>query len=273
MSGLEVAVTAGTTSVQAVDLPFGRASAMRFPGGLQLQTHQHPRATIAVILEGGFAGSYHREEHDCSATTIVVEPAGASHANRFGAAPSTVVALSLSGEDLSEPLTSLANGLRFARDPFATEVARRAQTELEDPDDLMPLAVESAALELITRLARSVRDEGRPRWLNQARQHLHDRYADPLRLSDIALEVGVEPERLARTFRQAFGEPMASYLRRLRVDIAATELASGDLPLSRVAADAGFADQSHMTRCFARYLGTTPGRYRDERRQRPVSAD
>lgn len=273
MSGYEVAVTEGTTSAHAVDLPFGRASAMRFPAGLQLQTHQHPRATIAVILDGGFAGSYENEEHDCTAASIVVEPAGASHANRFGAAPSTVVALSLSGDDLSGPLASLADGLRFARDPFVTQVARRARTELEDPDDLMPLAVESAALELITRLARSVRDEGRPRWLNQARQQLHDRYADPLRLSDVALEVGVEPERLAHAFRRAFGEPMASYLRRLRVEMAATLLGSGDLPLSRVAADAGFADQSHMTRCFARYLGTTPGRYRDEHRRGPVSTD
>ena len=141
-----------------------------------------------------------------------------------------------------------------------------------DPDDLMPMAVESAALELMTCLARSARNEGRPAWLDRARQYLHDRYADPLHLSDIAYEVGVEPERLARTFRRAFGEPMASYLRRLRVEVAATMLAGGDSPISQVAADVGFADQSHMTRCFARYLGITPARYRQQRR-RNQSAD
>jgi AraC-like DNA-binding protein len=267
--GYDVAVTTGATSVQAVDLPFGRISAMRFPAGLHLQMHQHPRATIAVILQGGFAGSYHHQEHDCSATNVVVEPAGESHANRFGDAPSTILTISLREEELQGPFATLTRRVRFGRDPFVTQVARRAQVELSDSDDLMPMAVESAALELMTRLARSARNEGRPVWLNRARQHLHDRLADPLQLSDVALEVGVEPERLARTFRQAFGEPMASYVRRLRVEVAATMLASGDAPLSQVAADVGFADQSHMTRCFARYLGTTPARYREERKRIP----
>lgn len=264
-------MTTGATSVRAVDLPFGRVSAMRFPARLHLQLHQHPRATIAVVLQGGFAGSYNRQEHECRATNVVVEPAGESHGNRFGAAQSTILTLSLNEEDLEEPFALLGRGVRFARDPFVMQVARRAVAELNEPDDLMPMAVESAALELMTRLARSARSEGRPAWLSRARQHLHDRYADPLQLSNVALEVGVEPDRLARTFRQAFGEPMASYLRRLRVQVAATMLASGDVPISQVAADVGFADQSHMTRCFARYLGISPARYREQHRRYPTA--
>jgi len=260
-------VTSGATSVNAVDLPFGRVSAMRFPPGLRLQMHQHPRATVAVILRGGFAGSYNHLEHECMTTNVVVEPAGEWHANRFGDAESTILTLSLNEDRLQGPFASLARGVRFERDQFVTEVARRADAELNSPDDLTPMAVESAALELLTRLSRSARNEGRPSWLNRARQHLHDRYADPLRLSDVALEVGVEPERLSGAFRRAFGEPMASYLRRLRVEAAAMMLSSSDAPISQVAADVGFADQSHMTRCFARYLGITPARYREQLRR------
>jgi AraC family transcriptional regulator len=78
----------------------------------------------------------------------------------------------------------------------------------------------------------------------------------------------VDPERLARGFRRSFGEPMADYLRRIRVDAAASKLASTDLPISQVAGDVGFADQSHLTRWFSRYLGTTPGRYRMTRPER-----
>ena len=260
-------MTEGATAVRAVDLPIGRASAMRFPANLRLGMHQHPRATIAVILAGGFAGTYHREERECAATSVVVEPAGEVHTNRFGTAGSTILTLSLDEETVPGPLAALRRHFGITRDPFAAQIARRAQAELEDPDDLMPLAVESAALELMTRLARSTRDEGRPAWLNRARQHLHDRHAEPLRLSDVALEVGVEPERLARTFQRAFGEPMATYLRRLRVDRAASLLAGSDLPISRIAAEVGFSDQSHMTRCFARYLGTSPSRYREDHRR------
>ena len=160
-------MTTGATSVHAVDLPFGRVSAMRFPAGLQLQMHQHPRATVAVILRGGFAGSYNHLEHECTATNVVVEPAGESHANRFGDARSTILTLSLNEHALQGPFTSLVQGVRFARDPFATQVARRAEAELNTPDDLTPMAVESAALELLTRLSRSARSEGRPGWLTE----------------------------------------------------------------------------------------------------------
>ena len=134
-------MTTGATSVHAVDLPLGRVSAMRFPAGLHLRMHQHPRATVAVILQGGFAGSYHHQEHECRATNVVVEPAGESHANRFGDAQSSILTLSLSEEDLQGPFASLVRGVRFARDPFVTQIAHRAQAELNEPDDLMPLAV------------------------------------------------------------------------------------------------------------------------------------
>jgi transcriptional regulator GlxA family with amidase domain len=133
------------------------------------------------------------------------------------------------------------------------------------------MAVEAAALELIARVTRSARHERRPAWLGEARALLHDRYADTLSLAEVAAAVGVEPERMARGFRRAFGEPMAAYLRRIRVDAAAHLLMATNLSISRIAADVGFADQSHLTRCFTRYVGTTPGRYRGERARKPGS--
>jgi transcriptional regulator GlxA family with amidase domain len=65
-------------------------------------------------------------------------------------------------------------------------------------------------------------------------------------------------------FRRALGEPLAGYLRRIRVEAAANLIATTDLSISDVAAEVGFADQSHLTRWFGRYQGTTPGRYRSD---------
>jgi AraC family transcriptional regulator len=135
------------------------------------------------------------------------------------------------------------------------------------------MAVEAAALELLARVTRTARHEHRPRWLEEARSVLHDRFAESLTLDDVAIAVGVEPERLARAFRRTLGEPMAEYLRRIRVDAAAAFLATTNLPISQVAADVGFADQSHLTRWFGRYLGTTPAQYREARgRSRGITA-
>ena len=44
--------------------------------------------------------------------------------------------------------------------------------------------------------------------------------------------------------------------------VTSAQIAGGDRPLAEIAAEAGFADQSHFTRLFRRYLGTTPGRFR-----------
>jgi AraC-like DNA-binding protein len=47
-----------------------------------------------------------------------------------------------------------------------------------------------------------------------------------------------------------------------RLDGARAAIAAGR-SLARAAADAGFADQSHLTRQFKRAYGMTPGRWRN----------
>jgi AraC family transcriptional regulator len=260
--GTEVAVTAGASRVTGLDVALGHISASRFPPGLTLPRHNHARATVAVILSGGFDGRYRTGRRDCVPWSVVVEPAGEHHGNRFGSMETTILTVSPEAHRLGPALEVASRRFSFDRDPFAALIARRAINELDRPDDVTPLAVEAAALELLARVTRTALHERRPRWLEEARALLHARYAETLTLGDVASAVGVEPERLARTFRRIQGEPLAEYLRRIRVDAAATLLLSTDLPISRIAADAGFADQSHLTRWFGRYLGTTPARYR-----------
>jgi AraC family transcriptional regulator len=262
----QVAVTTGAFQVDGLAVSFGRVTSMRFPAGLELPPHAHPEANIAVVLAGGWLdGQSH--ERDCFAPSIVVEPAGEVHANRFGAVETAVLSLTLEAGRLGSVVGGLTQQFLRTRDPSIELLARRAANELDDPDDVTPLSVEAAALELVARIARSVGLERRPSWLGKAREVLHDRYADPLSLTDIADAIGVEPERLARGFRRAYGESLGDYLRRIRVNAAARLLATTDEPISRVAGEVGFADQAHLTRWFGRYLETTPGRYRGQVRR------
>jgi AraC-like DNA-binding protein len=263
---LQLPVSAGSANVVARDVTLGRMTTMTFAAGLDLPRHEHPDATVAIILRGGFAGTYGGVERECSRMTLLVEPAGASHTNRFGNLPTTVVTLSLSASSWPT-VERVAASPRFSRDAFATGVAQQANSELRRPDDLTPLAVEAMALELVTRLARTRPDGDQPTWLHDARELLHARFAESLRLADIASAIGVEPDRLARAFRRVYGEPLATYVRRLRVNAAAELLLAGpDMPISAIAAEVGFADQSHLTRSFLKTLGTTPARYREAHR-------
>jgi AraC family transcriptional regulator len=263
----QLAVTAGASRASGLAVSFGQVTSMRFPAGLELPAHAHPNTNIAVVLTGGWSGGSGAHDRDAVASSVLVEPAGDVHANRFGAVETAVLSLTLEAGRFGSVVADMTQRFLHVRDPYIELLARRAANEIEEPDDVTPLAVEAAALELIARVARSVGLERRPAWLGKAREVLQDRYADPLSLHEIADAIGVEPERLARGFRRAYGESLGEYLRRIRVNAAARLLASTDEPISRVAGEVGFSDQSHLTRWFGRYLETTPGKYRGSARR------
>jgi transcriptional regulator GlxA family with amidase domain len=80
-------------------------------------------------------------------------------------------------------------------------------------------------------------------------------------LVELAALSGVSRFQLLRGFAREIGTTPHAYLVQLRVRLARRHLAGGHSP-GDVAALAGFADQSHMTRAFVRYLGITPARYK-----------
>jgi len=257
-----LAITAGASRVEQLAVSFGQVASLRFPAGLQLPQHANPEPSISVVLAGGWTAGSQARGLDAVAPSVLVEPRGLVHAKAFGAVKTAVVSLSLEAERFGAVIGEVLQRFLQLRDPSIELLARRAANELEEPDDVSVLAVVAAALELVARVARSVGLERHPTWLGRARDVLNDRYADSLSLDDIAEAVGVEPERLARGFRRAYGESLGDYLRRIRVNAAARLLAQTDEPISRVADEVGFSDQAHLTRWFGRYFETTPGRYR-----------
>jgi AraC-like DNA-binding protein len=102
------------------------------------------------------------------------------------------------------------------------------------------------------------------------RELIRDSVADPgagdmsrgeLTVDDLAAAAGCSRYAAYRAFRQAYGLSPSDYQRQLRVQTARRLLSAGGAP-AQVAADAGFADQAHLTRWFRRYYGVTPGAYR-----------
>lgn len=84
--------------------------------------------------------------------------------------------------------------------------------------------------------------------------------AAPVTLAELAALTGVSRFQLLRGFAREIGTTPHAYLVQRRVRLARQLLAAGQIP-AEAAINAGFADQSHMTRAFVRQLGITPGRY------------
>jgi AraC-like DNA-binding protein len=70
----------------------------------------------------------------------------------------------------------------------------------------------------------------------------------------------VSKYHLLRTFEREHGMTPHTYQVQLRLALAVALLAAG-APVSRAAYDAGFTDQSHLTRRFKEYVGLTPGAF------------
>jgi AraC-like DNA-binding protein len=93
-----------------------------------------------------------------------------------------------------------------------------------------------------------------------ARQRIRDGYAGDLSAADLTAATGRSRFAVHRAFTAAYGMAPGEYQRQLRLRTARRLIASGQ-PISVAAVQAGFADQSHLTRWFSRYYGITPGRY------------
>ncbi|MDC0716536.1 AraC family transcriptional regulator [Nannocystis bainbridge] len=84
----------------------------------------------------------------------------------------------------------------------------------------------------------------------------------PWALGELAAEVGMSRSVLAARATALLGEPVGSYLRRLRLDRAASLLATTDAPVKAIAARVGYASEPAFTRAFVRARGTPPQAYR-----------
>ena len=94
----------------------------------------------------------------------------------------------------------------------------------------------------------------------RAREKLDSVPATAITLEDLAEESGLGRFRLVRDFARVTGLTPHAYLIQRRTELARRLIAMGT-PLAEAAAEAGFADQSHMTRNFTRRYGYTPGAY------------
>jgi len=100
-------------------------------------------------------------------------------------------------------------------------------------------------------------------------------YIDSHLQENIALEVLAEIAQLsvhhfARAFRQSIGVPPHNYIVQRRVEHAQQMLRNTDLPLSEIAIEAGFTDQSHLARHFRTITGVSPSLARHQFRTGPT---
>ncbi|HYH05562.1 MAG TPA: AraC family transcriptional regulator [Thermoanaerobaculia bacterium] len=254
---------------------FGRSIATGEWGGLALSEtsyargaflprHSHEEAYLTFVLDGAYRERVQSETRTCAARSLVVHAPGEAHENDFTERRARCLNLTLGtafASRLGDAVHVLARGGVVA-DGNVAGIGHRVAAELRRTDAAAPLIVEGLVLELFGLLSRR-EDEPRrvPAWLGEARAIVERDFQRKLVLAELASEVGVHPVSLARAFRRHFGMTVGDAVRQLRIAYARERIAAG-VALHIVAAEAGFADQSHFTRAFTRSVGVAPASYR-----------
>jgi AraC family transcriptional regulator len=212
----------------------------------------------------------------CRRLGLVVIPGGTPHAERF-ADPGVrclIVEVTASGATLGELAARAFDHPAYVSGSQIASLGLQLHREFRERDDLADLAIEGLVLQIsaaVLRQRRGLRDEleapgrGEPRWLRRVCDLMGETLGRPLSVGELATEAGVHPVHLARVFRRRYGVSPSEYARRLRVQAAIDALTHSDRSLAEIAAAAGFADQSHMSRQFRRIVGTPPGTFRGGR--------
>jgi len=161
---------------------------------------------------------------------------------------------------------------KFLHDPTVGQLCGALISADEISADVGPVYGEYLALALATRITAlfqrpskgiPAKMPGLAKWrLKRAMDYIDAKFADPIRLADIAAAAGLTRMYFAAQFKESTGLRPHEYVLRRRVERAQKMLSSKTTTLVDVALSVGFESQSHFTSVFKRYVGQPPNAWR-----------
>jgi AraC-like DNA-binding protein len=227
-------------------------------------SHTHDTWTLLIVDDGLVTFDLDRHEHGAMPALVTLLPPHVPHDGR-AATPAGFRkrVLYLDAEVLHADLVGRAVDEPGFRDATLRDRISRLHAALAAPgeelqaESRLALVADRLRQHLRRRAPVPVHDSGLAARL---RDLLDASVPSGLSLQDAAGRLGVSPPYLIRAFTREYGLPPHRYLTGRRLDLARRLLLDGRPP-AVVATEAGFYDQSHLTRHFHRLLATTPGRY------------
>jgi AraC family transcriptional regulator len=233
------------------------------PPNTRAPFHVHEEVTVVVPLSGLFVENTLKTSIRGEPGVAIVETPESPHENIYGPLGGTNLRLRISTE--LERLVSF-DPRGQAGHVRTYEIAREMAEHMSDPD---PLRLECAGLAILGFVNNGPEwaPRGRPAYLRDVVADLRTNICAERGITAIARNASVSPVRLVRSFRKTYGISLARFMRVLQLQRALSLLSDPALSISAVATEAGFSDQSHMTRAFAHTYGLTPAVLRRLRRE------
>lgn len=183
--------------------------------------HTHEAASLIFVIDGTYLTSADGPKKIDSQKMLIFNPAGTTHRDTFVVPRGRFMAVSMcrgmngADMDFSTTASSFVDG-------EAVDAAERLMRLVTVAQDRDRSGMEDLCWELISvaggsRSVRSKAETKSPAWLHKAHELLNDRATADLSISAIAVELGIHPVYLARTFRRHFHCSPAEYRMRCRL--------------------------------------------------------
>jgi AraC family transcriptional regulator len=237
-----------------------------YPPGLKQPRHTHRDASFSFVLAGNYIENYGRQTKARQPSTIVFHPPQEAHAVDFQSG-AKILSVQFDCERFAyiRERSAVLNASTSSQTEAIAWLGNRIYQEFRQMDAASVLAIEGLIYEILAEASRgtiSTSESKIPRWLEQAREFLHDNFSESVSLETIAEIADVHPVHLARVFRRKYNCTVGEYVRRRRVEYACQRISISNDSFAEIALTAGFTDQSHFARTFKNHLGVTPGEYR-----------
>jgi AraC family transcriptional regulator len=253
--------TGETTQWEIADAIF---SDVRHSVPKAVPTHEHEAPYTSLLLEGRYRERGDGFDIRYEPYTLVFHSAGTVHEDEM-LEPCRFFAVNLlpRWEQIIADLGGVPAHVFELHGGDPIWLALRLYREFLARADSSEANVEALVYELCAHVAAQRTDDtDEPAWVARIDRVVHERFRESIDIANMASEVGVHPSHACRAFRRFRGHTVTDAVLGARVQHVARRLAETNEPLSAIASDAGFSDQSHMTRVFKRLTGYPPGEHR-----------
>ncbi|MBC8079611.1 MAG: AraC family transcriptional regulator, partial [Gorillibacterium sp.] len=103
----------------------------------------------------------------------------------------------------------------------------------------------------------------------KAKSYMKQALSQPITLDDVAAHVGVSKHYLCRLFLKFNELTPLEYMRRRRIELAASLIRNTEVSIQEIALQTGFDSSSYFGKIFRHYLGISPREYRMMKLQFP----
>lgn len=223
-------------------------------------TYQEERYVLNCIREG-------REEDVRQRIGALIESAGILSSKQMNHCRYlAIVTVTISTRE------AIAGGVSPAKAYRLSDIYINKIDKCTDQESIMEY-IQKAPCEFARMVAEKKSKKQSSNYTEQCKDYIYKNYHHKIQLEKVAEAIGVSQGHLSRVFREDTGMSIQDYIQQFRVERAANLLKFSEASLMEISDYVCFHSQSHFGSVFKKYMGMTPGQYRNRYKQKEFRSE